>query len=139
MNKSWRGYIFSRKIGMQIIPQRVQNLVVRTCAERHGLIFLLSASEYYMENCYMMLKSTLDELGNIKGIIFYSVQQLPPDLTERKKIYERVLSSEAGLRFALEDLALFNKNDIKVIEDLRACNELSAQALDPKIYQDWLN
>ena len=138
MNKNWRGYIFSRKIGTQIVLQRVQNLVVRTCAKRHELIFLLSATEYYMENCYMMLNSTLDELGDIKGIIFYSIHQLPPNMTERQKIYERVLSSEGGLRFALEDLALFDRNDVKLIEDLRACNELSVQALDPKTYQDWL-
>jgi len=138
MNNTWRGYIFSRKIGAHVVPQRVQNLVVRTCAERHGLNYLLSATEYYMENCFMMLQSTFDELGTIRGIIFYSIHQLPSSLTERKKIYERVLSSKGGLRFALEDLALFNKHDIKFIEDLITCNELSAQALDPKTYQDWL-
>jgi sporadic carbohydrate cluster protein (TIGR04323 family) len=138
MNKAWRGYIFSRKIGAHIVPQRVQNLVVRTCAERHGLSYLLSATEYYMEDCYMMLRSTLDELGEIEGIIFYSTHQLPSDASERKKIYERVLGSKGGLRFALEDLTLFNRSDIELIEDLKACNELSAKALDLDIYQEWL-
>ena len=120
------------------MPQRVQNLVVRTCAERHGLSYLLSATEYYMEDCYMMLRSTLDELGEIEGIIFYSTHQLPSDASERKKIYERVLGSKGGLRFALEDLTLFNRSDIELIEDLKACNELSAKALDLDIYQEWL-
>ena len=138
MNKAWRGYIFSRKIGTQVVPQRVQNLVVRTCAERHGLTFLLSATEYYMEDCYMMLQSTLDELENIEGIIFYSTHQLPSNATERNKIYEKILNSKGGLRFALEDLALFNKNDIKIIENLIACNDLSAQAIDLDSYQEWL-
>ena len=55
------------------------------------------------------------------------------------KIYERVLGSKGGLRFALEDLALLNRNDIKLIEDLKACNELSEQALDLGTYQDWLS
>jgi sporadic carbohydrate cluster protein (TIGR04323 family) len=138
MNENWRGYIFSREIGKQTVPQRIQNLVVRTCAERHGLTYLLSATEYYMDDCYMMLESTLDELGEIEGIIFYSTHQLPVDASERMKIYDKVLSSKKGLRFALEDMALFNEKDVKLIEDLKACNELSSQAIDLKVYQDWL-
>ena len=139
MNKNWRGYIFSRKIGKQVVPQRVQNLVIRTCAERHGLTYLLSATEYYMDDCYMMLKSTLEELGQIEGIIFYSTHQLPLDDNERMKIYDKVLNSKKGLRFALEDLALFDEKDVKLIEDLKFCNELSAQAIDLDSYQESLN
>jgi sporadic carbohydrate cluster protein (TIGR04323 family) len=139
MNKAWRGYIFSRKVGEHIVPQRVQNLVIRTCAERHGLTYLLSATEYYMEECYMMLQSALDELGEIEGIIFYSTCQLPSDARERMKIYEKVLNSEGGVRFALEDLALLSAKDIKAIEDLKACIDLSAQTIDLDTYQDWLS
>ena len=138
MNKNWRGYVFSREIRKQLVPQRVQNLVIRTCAERHDLTYLLSATEYYMDDCYMMLKSTLEELGQIEGIIFYSTHQLPLDDNERMKIYDKVLTSKKGLRFALEDLALFNDKDVKLIEDLKACNELSSQAIDLDIDQDWL-
>ena len=138
MNENWRGYVFSREIGKQAVPQRVQNLVIRICAERHELTYLLSATEYYMDDCYMMLKSALDELGQIEGIIFYSTHQLPSDATERKKIYDKVLNSKKGLRFALEDLALFNEKDVKLIEDLKACNELSSQTIDLDIYQEWL-
>ena len=94
MNENWRGYVFSREIGKQAVPQRVQNLVIRACAERHGLTYLLSATEYYMDDCYMMLKSTLDELEQIEGIIFYSTHQLPSDASERMIIYDKVLSSK---------------------------------------------
>ena len=139
MNKAcWRGYIFSRKIGEHVVPQRVQNLVIRTCAERHGLTYLLSATEYYMEDCYMMLQSALDELGQIEGIIFYSIHQLPSDAVERMKIYEKVLNSKRGLRFALEELVLLSAKDIKTIEDLKACNSLIVQTIDLDTYQDWL-
>ena len=139
MNKAWRGYIFSREIGAQIVPQRVQNLVIRTCAERHGLTYLLSATEYYMEGCYMMLQSALDEMGEIGGIIFYSTHQLPPDVGERMRIYEKVLNFGRGMRFALEDLALLGTKDIKTIEDLKACHDLSVRAVDLDTYQDWLS
>jgi sporadic carbohydrate cluster protein (TIGR04323 family) len=138
MNENWRGYVFSREIGKQVVPQRVQNLVIRTCAERHKLTYLLSATEYYMDDCYMMLKSTLDELEQIEGIIFYSTHQLPSDASERMIIYDKVLSSKKGLRFALEDLALFNGKDVNLIEDLKTCNELSSQVIDLDVYQDWL-
>ena len=138
MNENWRGYVFSREIGKQVVPQRVQNLVIRTCAERHELTYLLSATEYYMDDCYMMLKSTLDELEQIEGIIFYSTHQLPSDTNERMEIYDKALNSKKGLRFALEDLAIFNRKDLQTIEDLKACNELSSQAIDLDIYQDWL-
>jgi sporadic carbohydrate cluster protein (TIGR04323 family) len=138
MSENWRGYVFSREIGSQVVPQRVQNLVIRTCAERHELTYLLSATEYYMDDCYMMLKSVLDELEQIEGIIFYSTHQLPSDANERMKLYDKVLSSKKGLRFALEDLALFSGKDVKLIEDLKACNELSSQAIDLDLYQDWL-
>ncbi|MBC8285654.1 MAG: hypothetical protein H8E32_17710 [Nitrospinae bacterium] len=130
MNNSWRGYVFSREIGKHIVPQRVQNLVIRTCAERHGLTYLLSATEYYMEDCYMMLQSTLNELGKIEGIIFYSTHQLPSNATERKKIYDRVLDSKCGLRFALEDLSLLNKKDLGTLEDLITCHDLSNQVIE---------
>mgnify|MGYP003954215277 CR=1 FL=1 len=139
MSKDWRGYIFSREIGAQIVPQRVQNLVIRTCAERHGLTYLLSATEYYMEDCYMMLQSALDEMGKIGGIIFYSTHQLPPDVGERIRIYEKVLSFGGGMRFALEDLALLGPKDIETIEDLKACNDLIVQAIDLDTYQGWLS
>ena len=139
MKKDWRGYISSSKIGKQVVPQRVQNLVVRTCAERHGLTYLLSATEYYMDDCYMMLQSTLDELGEIGGVIFYSIHQLPQDSAERLKIYQKVLNLKCGLRFALEDLALLNQKDIATIEDLKICCNLNDQTISLDTYQDWLS
>ena len=140
MNKTcWRGYVFSRDIGGHVVPQRVQNLVIRNCAERHGLSYLLSATEYYMEDCYMILQSAFEELGEIEGIIFYSTHQLPSGIAERMKIYEKVLSSKGSLRFALEDLALLDRDDIKLIEDLAACHDLSSQALNLDSYQSWLS
>ena len=128
MNKAWRGYVSSREIGGHVVPQRVQNLVIRTCAERHGLTYLLSATEYYMDDCFMMLKSALDELGDIEGIIFYSTHQLPANTALRQDVYKKVLDKGSGLRIALEDLTLYNQNDIAILEDLIICQDLSGRA-----------
>ena len=37
--KIFRGYIFSRRIENSIIPQRVQNLVIKDYCERNNLFF----------------------------------------------------------------------------------------------------
>ncbi len=58
-----RGYIASRAVRGQVWPQHVQNLVVRDYAQRNDLHYLLSATEYAMEACYMNLEAVLEELG----------------------------------------------------------------------------
>jgi len=57
-NNNWYiGYIFSRKIYFNFIPQKVQNLVIRDYANRSKFNLKLSATEYKMKNSYLMLKS----------------------------------------------------------------------------------
>ena len=85
-NKGFRGYIFSRKIEGNFIPQRVQNLVIKDFAARKNLFFKLSATEYKMENCFLMLNSTLKNLKSIEGMIFYSLFMLPENNFDRNKI-----------------------------------------------------
>ena len=82
--KGFRGYIFSRSIGTNFIPQRVQNLVIRDFAERNKIFFKLSSTEYNMKNCFLMLNSLTKNIKNIDGIIFYSIEMI----FELKKIDE---------------------------------------------------
>ena len=58
----FRGYIFSRKIDSNFIPQRVQNLVIKDYCERNNLFFKLSATEYKMQNCYLMFNTLIQEI-----------------------------------------------------------------------------
>ena len=87
----FRGYIFSRRIEENLIPQRVQNLVIRDFSERKNILFKLSATEYKMKNSYIVLKNTLKELKELDGIIFYSVHMLPTDSLFRYQIYKKIL------------------------------------------------
>ena len=57
----YRGYIASRPVRGTSTPQHVQNLVIRDYAARSGLDFKLSATEYAMDGCYLMLEAVLDE------------------------------------------------------------------------------
>ena len=131
--KGWRGYAFSAPIAGSTIPHRVQNLVLRTYAERHGLLFLLSVFEYHHEGSTMMLESLYETLPAIEGILFYSLNMLPADRAARERLYEAVLSSGAGLRFALEELQVTKKADILQIEDIIAVKALSVASVPPEL------
>lgn len=134
--KGFRGYISSREIGGNIIPQRVQNLVIRTYAQTKGILFLLSATEYYMNNCHMMLNAVLDELDRLEGVIFYSTHLLPKNAPERRKMYDLILKSGAELHFALEELSIKNEQDIALIEELMMCRELTTNRELPSAFTD---
>lgn len=127
VQKGWRGYIFSREIGGDFIPQRVQNIVIRNYAQTKGMLFLLSATEYYMDNCYMMLNALLEELNSVSGLIFYSLKLLPENYFQRQLIYELFLAKKCELHFALEELAIVKEEDINLIEDIITCKILVAQ------------
>jgi len=124
--QGWRGYAFSAPIAGSTIPHRVQNLVLRTYAERHGLLFLLSVFEYHHEGSTMMLESLYETLPSIEGVMFYSLNMLPARREARERLYREILDSGAGLRFALEELQVLKREDVAVIEDILACRALSA-------------
>ncbi len=116
--EGFRGYIFSRPFQGERVPQNVQNLVVRDHARRNGLTYLLSATEYAMPGCFMMLEQVLAELGALEGMICYSILQLPPDGAGRHSVYDRVLASGAILHAAVEGLTIEAASDIAAIEDI---------------------
>lgn len=122
--QGYRGYIASRPIAGERAAQHVQNLVVRDYAQRKGLIFLLSATEYAMPGCYMMLEQVLDELPTIEGIICYSLGMLPADPVRRQAVWRRVLDTGASLHGALEGLAVRSVADVARIEDIQLVSGL---------------
>ena len=126
--KGWRGYIFSREINGQMIPQRVQNLVLRSYAQKKGLQYLLSATEYHMPGSFMMLESLYETLPALDGLLFYSLNMLPETRSERRRLYEALTKSRAVLRFALEELAVDGPADAALIEDVLATRRLSRAA-----------
>ncbi len=114
----YRGYIASRPVRGATTPQHVQNLVVRDYAARNGLDFKLSATEYAMEGCYLMLEAVLDDLANLDGIVLYSVFMLPQDPTRRHAVYRRVLDSGKTLHGALENLDVSDDDEVQRLEDI---------------------
>ncbi len=114
----FRGYIASRPVREQLTPQHVQNVMVRDYALRNGLDYKLSAVEYAMPGCYLMLETVLAELPKLEGIIFYSVFQLPSNALRRQEVYNRVLHSGASLHGAIEGFSLSRASDVSRFEDM---------------------
>ena len=113
----FRGYIASRPVRGVQFPQRVQNLIVRTHATRHGLTYKLSLAEYAMPECFMVLQTLLTELPKLDGVLLFSMFMLPQRRCERESIYARVLASKAELHASLEDVAIRTGADVALFED----------------------
>jgi sporadic carbohydrate cluster protein (TIGR04323 family) len=118
-------------------PQHVQNLVIRDYAARNGFAYRLSATEYAMPGCFMMLETAVRALDHTDGIIFFSLFMMPPDPGERRKVYARALQLNRTLCFALENLSFGNEQDIDRLEDMFsverfALGELSPTQFDPE-------
>ena len=115
-NLGYRGYIFSRNINGNFIPQRVQNLVIKDFCKRKNLFFKLSSTEYIMENSYLMLKSMVKDMKLIDGIVFYSIEMLPSKRKLRHDILNIFIKNSKTIYFALEEIEINNINGIKNIE-----------------------
>ena len=122
----FRGYIASRPVREQLAPQHVQNVVIRDYALRTGLGYKLSAVEYAMPGCYLMLETVLAELPRLEGIIFYSVFQLPSNALRRHAVYKRVLDCGASLHGAIEIFSLSRGRDVNRLEDMFLVDHFSA-------------
>lgn len=123
----YRGYIASRDVNGNTVPQRVQNLVVRDYARNKNLAFKLSAAEYIMNNCHMILEDVLGELPKLEGVIMYSLFMLPNDKKRRRATLERIVDQGCVLHAALENLSVRTHDDIARIEDILDVNVLMSQ------------
>jgi sporadic carbohydrate cluster protein (TIGR04323 family) len=122
MQGGYRGYIGSRPVRGERTPQQVQNLVIRDYAQRNGIAFKLSATEYAMPGCYMMLNAVMEELPTLDGVILFSMFMLPNDESKRRRIYTQILEQGRELHAALENLTLRSAVDIGRFEDILRVN-----------------
>ncbi len=118
MMKKVRGYVFSRSFLGERVPQHVQNIIIRDYCEKNNLHYLLSASEYAMENSHLIFTLLLEELNSIDGIALYSVFQLPVETKHRELIYKKVLSLGKTLHFCVEGLKISHIEERDRIENI---------------------
>lgn len=113
-----RGYIFSRNFFGERIPQNIQSLTIRDYCKKKNYNFLLHAVEYSMKDSHLILNSLLNELDDIDGIAAYSLFQMPYIDEDRINIFEKVISKQKSIHFALESLNIKSSEDIKLIEEI---------------------
>jgi len=124
--KSCRGYVSSRPIGPDRTAQHVQNIVIRDFANKNNLMFKLSATEYQMPGCHLMLNQVMDELDTIDGVILYSMFMLPEDADKRQKMYSRVLETGSSMHGALENISFTVEADIKLWENIYETKQITS-------------
>lgn len=126
-----KGYLFTRPIGGQVIPHRVQNLVIRTYAQASNLLLLFGVVEYNLPDCYMILKAALNELEAGDALIFYGTHQMPPARDDRLRLYRQILERGATLHFALEELVVASAADIETMETVFQLRAITSSPLTP--------
>ena len=114
----YRGYIGSREYRCGRAPQHVQNLVVRDFCRRNGFEYLLSATEYGMDGCYIMLEEVAGECESIQGIVLYSIFMLPQRRARRLAFCERIFAAGATLHGAVENIHLRDRGDLDRLEEI---------------------
>ena len=99
-------------------PQHVQNIVIRDYCSKKSIQYLLSATEYAMENSTLILRQLINDLPIIDGIVAYSIFQMPEDDNERHSIFNSVLSCKKEIHFAVEGLSLYDNESYSQIENI---------------------
>lgn len=119
LSKNWyMGYISSREIDGSIIPQKVQNLVIRDYSQRLNKNLLLSSTEYKMKNSFLMFNSLISKKNNkFKGIIIYSLFMLR-NFPNIEKILFKLKNNDIRLFCALEEIEIKNKSDLDSLKKI---------------------
>jgi len=112
----YRGYVSSREINGNVIPQSLQNLKIRDYANSKNLGFKLSITEHKTKNGFFALNDLKEKINKLDGIIFFSIYQLPNIKKKRKEYLEFFVRKKKKLFFAFEDLEVTSVKDIKEIE-----------------------
>lgn len=140
MNKAhgYRGYIGSREYHGVDFPQNVQNFLIRNYCQKHGITYLLSATEYRMSGCYMILEEVVASMSALEGIVMFSIFMLPEDKDRRYRIYEGVLNADRSLHAALEDIAIRKWEDVDLVEDILRLNKIALKDSALSALQDFV-
>lgn len=125
-----RGYIGSRPYGGVRVPQHVQNLVIRDYCKRNSFTYLLSATEYAMPGCYMMLGEVANEAPKLHGIVLYSIFMLPQRRARRLALCRRFLEAGCSIHGAVENIAITNDDDLERIDELLLLHRVVPDSVD---------
>ena len=108
-------------------PQHIQNIVIRDYCKKNNFNFLLSATEYAMDDSYLILDQLIQEVSTnalISGIIAYSIFQLPNDYKLRLEYIDKIIKMDKEWYFAVEQISIIKKSDIERVENIMQVNDV---------------
>ncbi len=130
--KGYRGYIGSRTYRSDRVPQHVQNLVVRDFCQRNGFTYLLSATEYAMPACYLILEDVVSEASTLNGVVLYSIFMLPQRAERRRDMCRRILDAGSTIHGAVENISIRSEEDLDRVEEIFLVDSIVA-AVPPSL------
>lgn len=133
--KNVRGYNFSRPFMGERVPQHVQNIVIKDFCTKNNLNFLLSATEYSMNNSSYILSELINDLDNMHGIVAYSIFQLPEENKKRQEFLRKILKKKKIIFFACENLKVTNNIEMKAIDTLWKIRKTMQKSKVNEIYK----
>ena len=133
--KNVRGYNFSRPFMGERAPQHVQNIVIKDFCTKNNLNFLLSATEYSMNDSSYILSELINDLDNLHGIVAYSIFQLPEDNKKRKEFLRKILKKKKNIFFACENLKVTNNIEMKAIDTIWKIRKTMQKSKVNEIYK----
>jgi sporadic carbohydrate cluster protein (TIGR04323 family) len=113
-----KGYVFSRPFLEERVPQHIQNLALRDYCKKNNFDFILSATEYCMNNTYLNLNNLLKNFSEYDGILAYSLFQLPNDISQRTEILKKIILKGKTIHFCVETMCVEKIKDIEKINDI---------------------
>jgi sporadic carbohydrate cluster protein (TIGR04323 family) len=125
----FRGYISSRQFGAQRVPQHIQNLVIRDYCKRREINYLLSATELAMPETYIMLAQLREQVDEIDGVVFYSIEQLPTEDRDRSEFFSRMISTGRSCYFSVEDLCVHDSESLERLEQVLCIKQVMSACL----------
>ena len=125
----FRGYISSREFGGHRVPQHIQNFVIRDYCRRRGIDYLLSATELAMPETYIMLAQLREQVDEIDGVVFYSIEQLPTEDQDRSEFFSRMVSTGRRSYFAVEDLCIHDSESLERLEQVLCIKQVMSACL----------
>ena len=127
--KAARGYISSRPIMGDRVPQRVQNIVIKEYCTRVKLDYLLSATEMAQRSSYRMLMSLVESPEHrFSHLAFYSIGQLPISHEQRRDVLMRIFEQGRKVFCCVEDITLSDESDIEEVDNFFAIRSLEVDA-----------
>jgi len=132
--KECRGYISSRSFSDNWVPQHIQNTIIRDFCNKKQLHYLLSAAEYAVPDCYMVIEEMAQESARLFGIVLYSIYQLPVNESNRIALCKSILNNDCFIYSSVEDICIGNEEDLLRVNTILNLNEILPECISSLEY-----